>query len=274
MMLTDVHTHSLFSADGRSPLADMVKTAYEKGVRYYGISEHFDYDYREQNLLVQGKSVPMIDEDGYFSAARDLQARYAGKMRLLVGAECGFAPLPRCHEAYERIITRFRPDFLVNSVHTCDGADCFFPEYFTDKEKDYAYRRYLDRVRESLEAPYPYDVVAHLGYVARNAPYPDPKLRYGDFAEVLDDILKTVIAKGKILEVNSSSRTAGSDFLPDTDILSRYFSLGGRLVSYGSDAHDAERICDKRDKVCAALKKIGFGFLTVPDCGTYLKIKL
>lgn len=274
MMLTDVHTHSLFSADGHSPLADMARVACEKGVRYFGISEHLDYDYREQGILAQGDYVPMIDEDGYFTAARALQARYAGTMRLLVGAELGFAPLSRCCEAYERVITRFRPDFVVNSVHTCDGADCFFPEYFTDKEKDYAYRRYLDRVRESLEAPYPYDVVAHLGYVARNAPYPDPKLRYEDYAEVLDDILKRVIEKGKILEVNSSSRTAGSDFLPDTDILTRYFSLGGRLVSYGSDAHGTERICDKRDEVCSALKKIGFGFLTVPDCGTDLKIEL
>ena len=273
-MLTDVHAHSLFSADGLSPLADMARVACEKGVRYFGISEHFDYDYREQNLLVQGKSVPMIDEEGYFAAARGLQARYAGTMRLLAGAELGYAPLSRCCEAYERVITRFRPDFVVNSVHTCDGADCFFPEYFTDKEKDYAYRRYLDRMRESLEAPYPYDVVAHLGYVARNAPYPDPKLRYEDYAEVLDDILKRVIEKGKILEVNSSSRTAGSDFLPDTDILTRYFSLGGRLVSYGSDAHGTERICDKRGEVCAALKKIGFGFLAVPDCGTYIKIEL
>lgn len=274
MILTDVHTHSSFSADGISPLCDMIAEAAEKGISYYGVSEHFDYDYREQGILAQGKPIDYIDETAYFSAARALQAKYAKNLRVLAGGEFGFAPLASCYQEYERVIQTFHPDFIVNSVHTCDGNDCYFTDYFKGKDKRTSYSHYLERVRESLDAPYRYDIVAHLGYVARNAPYPDPKLRYEEFADLLDDILKTVIAKDKILEVNSSSRTAGSAFLPDTDILTRYFTLGGRKVSYASDAHDVSRIADKRNIVTDALKKIGFTFLTVPDCGKYLQIEI
>lgn len=273
-MKTDVHTHSAFSADGISPLPDMIARAAELKLAYYGVSDHFDYDYREQGILACGKPIRYIDEEAYFACARTLQREYENRLRVLVGGEFGFSSLKKCCEEYARVIEKYRPDFVVNSVHTCDGADCYFAEYFRGKTKEYAYRKYLDAVRESLEAPYRYDIVAHIGYCSRNATYPDKKLRYGDFAGVLDDILRTVIAKRKILEVNSSARGAGSEFLPDSDILTRYFELGGRLVSFGSDAHDASRVADKRELVTDALKKIGFTHVIVPDCGKQIAIEL
>ena len=74
MKLTDVHTHSTFSADGITPLADMLARAEELGVAYYGVSEHFDYDYLADGVLVEGKTVPMTDAAAYFACARALQA--------------------------------------------------------------------------------------------------------------------------------------------------------------------------------------------------------
>ena len=41
-MITDVHTHSDFSFDGRESLSKILETAYKKGVAFYGVSEHFD----------------------------------------------------------------------------------------------------------------------------------------------------------------------------------------------------------------------------------------
>ena len=275
MILTDVHTHSAFSTDGKSPLSEMVTEAICRGIAFYGVSEHFDYDYTVLGLSYKG--IPLTqttDAAAYFAQARRLQAECAPHVRLLVGGEYGYADEGRCFDLYNELYERYAPDFVVNSVHTTDGFDCYDPAYFTGKSKKYAYSRYLENVRKSLEAPYSYDVVAHLGYVSRNAPYADKKLRYEEFPDMIDDVLRAVVAKGKILEVNSSSRGAGSDFLPDADILTRYYGLGGRLVSFASDAHDVSRIADKRNIVTDALKKIGFTFLTVPDCGKYLQIEI
>ena len=102
-------------------------------------------------------------------------------------------------------------------------------------------------------------------------PTPDNLLRYADFPALFDDILSAIVARGKILEVNSSARGAG-DFLPGRDILERYFALGGRMVSFGSDAHRIDRIAQGREKVVAALQEIGFEGITVPDCGTYVLV--
>ena len=268
MILTDMHVHTTFSADGDSPPEEMVSAARAAGVKYFGISEHFDYDYPPAGLVYSDGSPAHTDEDGYFSCMRAMQSRFNGKdFMLAAGAEFGYTDDPSALRRYEGVIRRYSPDFIINSVHTCDGYDCWFGEYFAGKSLALAYSRYLERVLESLSAPYDYDIVAHIGYVSRNAPYSDPKLRYGQFRELYDEILSGIISRGKILEVNSSSRGAGSAFLPDEDVLCRYFELGGRKVSFGSDAHYVSRICAGREEVVAALRRAGFTCVTVPFRG-------
>lgn len=276
MILTDVHTHTTYSADGRSPLKDMVQQAQIQGLKYYGVSEHFDYDYNAIGLLIDGQPA-YIDADGYFAEGRAIQAALKNSgsaTKLLLGCEFGFSEDAATAQRYAEVIKKYEPDFIVNSVHTCDGQDCYFKDYFVGKEKHSAYRAYLERVLKSLSAPYKYDIVAHIGYVSRNAPYADPKIRYAEFAELYDEIFKEIIFRGKILEVNSSARTAGSDFLPDTDALSRYFELGGRMVSFASDAHATDRIADKREAVVAELKRIGFTFITIPTSRGYVRVEI
>ena len=274
MIRTDIHTHTKFSADGRNSIEEMIAAAMQKGLAWYGISEHFNYDYDRLHLTIDGQEVPPIDERAYFTRARELQKQLRGKLHLLVGAEFGYDNANSTLQRYIETEQEYSPDFVVNSVHTCLGMDCYFPHYCVGKSKEYAYNAYLYRVLESLDAPYRYDIVAHVGYCSRNATYPDPKLRYEDYADVLDEILKRIIARGKILEVNSSAKTAGSPFIPDTDILERYFELGGRMVSFASDAHDTTRIADRRDIVVAALKKVGFTHLTILDKGRYLQLEI
>ena len=273
--MTDIHTHSAFSPDGISPLAEMVQTAHEKGLKYFGVSEHFDYDYAACGLPLYGEHPALTDGAEYFSAARALKKQYAAKgLRLLVGGEYGFSPDGACCERYLALTALKNPDFIINSVHTVDGADCYDEAYFAGKSREKAYGRYLQRVRESLDAPYPYDIVAHIGYVGRKAPYERKMLRYEDFPALFDDILKTIIQKGKILEVNSSAKGLGVPFLPDTNVLARYRELGGWRLSFGSDAHDTGRIAEGRERAAEELKKLGFAALTVPDGGEYKEIPL
>ena len=272
MTLTDLHTHTQFSADGRGEIREMIHRAIECGLTWYGISEHVNYDYDDLGLKIDGAPIAPIDLPAYFSTARALQKEYADRIRILVGCELGFRDSTFCNTRYRALIRLYRPDFIINSIHTCLGAECYFPEYTADKEKSFAYSEYFRAVLQSLDAPYDYDIVAHIGYCSRNAIYADPKIRYVEYADVLDKILRKIIEKNKILEVNTSSKTAGSCFLPDVDVLARYYELGGRKVSYGSDAHAPDQKEEKRDTVIAALKQIGFTHLTIPCRGEHLQI--
>jgi hypothetical protein len=46
------------------------------------------------------------------------------------------------------------------------------------------------------------------------------------------------------------------------------------MVSFGSDAHNHERIMEKRDEVVTALKEIGFTYITVPCRGEHIKVEI
>jgi histidinol-phosphatase (PHP family) len=272
-ILTDLHTHTTFSADGKATLSAMYKAAEAHELAFWGISEHFDYDYKVNNILYCGKEIAYIDEHAYFSAAKVLQ-RDNRTMCILVGAEFGFARNPEVHSLYIQAIEAHAPDYVINSVHTNGRYDYADPEAFAGRDKNDVYGEYLSIVRESLDAPYHYDIVGHLGYCTRKAPYTDRVMHYADFADQLDDILKTVIAKDKILEVNSSVTNQPTEFLPYREILERYYALGGRKVSYGSDAHDTKRLCDKRAQILEMLKEIGFTHLTIPFRGKRFKVAI
>ncbi len=273
--MTDVHTHTFFSCDGKADIADMTATAKNLGMRFYGVSEHFDYDCRKYKIKFDDVTHDYVDEPAYFARGRELQKEVNDqRFTLLIGAECGFDPDEAVKREYAEMIEQYSPDFVVNSIHTLNGKDCYFVSSFDGYTKKEMFKRYLDRVRLSLDAPYPYDVVGHIGYVCRNAPYPDPVLHYEEFPDELDDIFRTIIKKGKILEANTNVKTAGSPFLPYAELFARYYELGGRLVSFCSDAHQCARIGENWQQVKEAWQKIGFTHITVPNRGEYISVPL
>ena len=274
--ITDVHTHSTYSFDGKTDLQDMLKTALAKGVAFYGVSEHFDYD----AYLFRGDPVG-TDAEEYFHGARHLQEDFEGCMNVFIGGEFGYSQDARVQKFYQDLQEKYRPDFVVNSVHALDGNDYYHqkPFYQTDetgkeilRDKKEVYKEYLRLIRRSLDAPYSYDIVGHIGYLTRYAPYEDKRMTYADYKAEIDDILQTVIAKDKILELNTSK--GKGEFLPSKELLSRYFALGGRRVSYGSDAHSAEGVIKGREEAVALLKEIGFTYITVPCKGEYIKVEI
>ena len=275
-MLTDVHTHSAFSCDGVSPLAEMLQTACEKGVAFYGVAEHVDYG---ENL---SEDLPLIDAEEYFHTARHLQEDYAGVMNVFVGVEYGYDKEANVQDRYASTAQKYQPDFAVNSIHLRDKVDYYHQKpYYKEedgkqvlRDKKEVYTEYLQLVLQSLDAEYPYDIVGHLGYPVRYAPYQDKAMRYQEFSQLFDEILKTIIAKNKILEVNASANGSGEISFACPDVLKRYFELGGRQISYASDAHSKESILRNREGVVQMLKEIGFTHLTVPCRGEYIKVEI
>lgn len=276
-LLTDVHTHSTFSHDGKDSLESMLAAAAEKGLCFYGVSEHYDYDVYLGTGL---KSWTDGNADEYFHTGRHLQEDYAGVLNVLIGYEYGYTDDPRGITEYANTSKKYQPDFVVNSVHCSRcGTDYYNkkPYYTADgkiRDKDEVYGEYLALIRRSLDVTYGYDIVGHIGYVTRYAPYTDRSLSMQKYQTQIDDILQTIIRKGKILEVNSSNKGGVTPYLPQREIIERYFQLGGRAVSFASDAHFTSRIAEGREKIVEMLKEIGFTYITVPCRGKYIKVEI
>ncbi len=274
MILTDLHSHTYPSShDAKSTLREMAENACKRGLGYFGVSNHFDYDYDFSRLFHAEKQRLMNgSEDDYFREGRELQEEYRDRMRLLIGAEFGYSEDISVSKKYAATYEKYKPDFIINSVHGSGGSDFCRMELPNDKRA--LFGRYLTLIRHSLDAPYHYDIVGHIEYIVRYVPFEERAIEVSEFGEQIEDILQTVIDKNKILEVNSSTYSLPRICLPNADILKVYYGLGGREISFGSDAHSIERIADKREAVTELLASIGFKYITVPIRGEYIRIKI
>ena len=77
--------------------------------------------------------------------------------------------------------------------------------------------------------------------------------------DILTEIFQIVIADGKGIEINTSSWHYGlKDTTPSRDILKLYRSLGGTILTTGSDAHKPEYLADHFADAQVILREIGF----------------
>jgi histidinol phosphatase-like PHP family hydrolase len=79
----------------------MLEDAQKRGVSFYGISEHFDYDYDVSKMdEAEYKSTRNGNEEEAFHNARHLQEDYEGVMNVAVGAEFGYSENPKVWGRY------------------------------------------------------------------------------------------------------------------------------------------------------------------------------
>ncbi|MGN0796130.1 MAG: histidinol-phosphatase HisJ family protein [Christensenellales bacterium] len=256
MRKVDSHTHSEFSADGSVKISEMVNRAIADGGRYLCITDHFDLDaLKEYNNAPDGwtqLNLPAYEKNLY--EARKESEKHSEEFYLGFGIEAGYDE--NAKDDYKKIIDEKPFDAVINSVHFVEGYDVYFPDFFLGREKDDAYRSYLKKVYKSLDVSYHYDIVGHIGYCVRNAKYEDKIMHFDEFSDLLEAILKKIIALDKTLEVNTHHALC-----PNEEILKKYFEFGGRKISFGSDAHRGDVYKDF-DKTVEMLKGIGFSGFT------------
>jgi len=244
--MIDVHLHSYLSADTKEEPENFYKAA--SGFEFFCVSDHVNPLYFNPDF--EG----VTDFKAFFELYENLRKKYDAPAA--IGIELGYTG--KASALNKKIAVAHPFEIIINSVHEVDGRDCYFPEYFIGKSLKYAYTEYFKAVDKSLGAPYDFSVLGHLAYLERNAPYDDRAVVYKDYGDLLDGILIKLIKRNSCMEINTSSASATTPFLPNAEILARYYSLGGRLVSYGSDAHTAKNIGRKYDVAVSAARSAGF----------------
>ena len=109
-----------------------------------------------------------------------------------------------------------------------------------------------------------YSVLAHMDLMRRYdkcGEYPFEKSE-----EQIREILKFIIARGKGIEVNTSSfRYNLKDLCPATPIIKLYKELGGEIITIGSDSHRESQVGDHVKEVREILKSLGYKYFTTFD---------
>lgn len=251
----DNHIHSTFSTDSRMDAVDACEKAIELGLSGLVFTDHVDYNYPDFDNDF------LIDMDQYFEYFRKLQNLWKSKLNILIGVEMGFQP--QVIDKINETISNYPFDFVINSVHIIDQTDPYTGKFFRGKTQQQAYERYLQEILCSINEFENYDIIGHIGYATRYGNFQDKRLRYNDYSDILDQILKAVIRNGKGIELNTSGlRTDLHSSIPGYDIFDRYYELGGEIVTVGSDSHFKEHLGHSFKEAVDYLKNTGFKYIS------------
>ncbi|MBQ3726724.1 MAG: histidinol-phosphatase HisJ family protein [Selenomonadaceae bacterium] len=226
-MIFDSHMHTKFSADSKMTADEAIAKAESLNLGVV-FTEHFDY-----GLELDGKDFA-FDVADYMNEYKNFRGE---KVRL--GVEVGLRKFARA--ANENFIAQANFDLVIGSIHLVDDLDIYYPEFFAGKDKTTAYKKYFEQMAEEA-AVADFDVLGHIDYICRTAPYADPELDYETFAAEIDAVLKIVVERGKVLELNTrrfKNSRAVAGLVP---VYKKYRELGGQFVTLGSDAHRVSAI--------------------------------
>ncbi|MGN0589720.1 MAG: histidinol-phosphatase HisJ family protein [Ruminiclostridium sp.] len=257
MLPFDLHTHTSFSFDGEYGAEEMVFRAYELGIEYYAITDHLEIneyhlpEFRYPEILREAKSV-----------IPDLTEKYSGKIHLIKGIELG-QPVHDTALA-ERLLAEGDYDYIIGSCHMIRGYRDF---YFLDYDENDPVRlldMYFDELIEMAEWG-KFDTLAHITYPLRYIVGDKGKaIDMSRYEKQIERLFSLIIEKNIALEINTSGlRQSIGETLPGEDLLRKYYDMGGRLITMGSDAHKPEDIGKGIAEGIALAKKIGFTAVSV-----------
>lgn len=254
----DTHTHSQFSPDSNATVRDLLLRAKSTGAAGVCLTDHLDLDAPRNPGLFEFSIDAQQEEIGKQSR----EVFPDGGYKVLKGIEIGLTPENMEHS--REYVAGHSFDQIIASIHFVDGEDPYYGNYYEGKDFRQAYSRVLQLVYETAREFGNFDIIGHFDYVARYAPYEVKDIRYKDFPDELDTLLRFLAEEGKALEINTKTYDLHGDHLQilDTDILRRFRELGGEFVTLGSDSHSADRLCDKFEKFAGVCDLCGFALLT------------
>ena len=163
-------------------------------------------------------TVVNCDYDAYFEEMEKMKDKYKGQITLKTGIEFGIQT--HTTKAYEETFRQYPFDFVIFSCHQVENKEYWRQEPQEGKTQLEYNRRYYQEILDVVKVYKDYSILGHL---------------------------------------DTSSRAYKlKSLMPSKEILKLYHDMGGKIITIGSDAHNADRIGDCVMESQKILKDIGF----------------
>lgn len=250
-MKFDLHTHHKRCGHAKGNIRDYIEKAISKELNVIGISDHSPWFYRDDNY--EPRYVMTIDEfPNYIKEVLQLKNEYKEKIEILLGVESDF--IPEHLDLYSEIYNRYPFDYIIGSVHASNGRSIFNKDRWNglnEKQLLLEKEMYYNLIEQSALSGL-FDVLGHIDGMKRSFP---------DFNSLdtfaVEKCLKTIGECDLAIEVNTSTSNSGLGWQPTSEILEMalYYDV---KVTFGSDAHQPNRVGFEWDEVRKHLLEIGY----------------
>lgn len=225
-MIFDCHIHTSISHDSEMQLDAAMQAAESLGLGMI-FTEHIDYDFPGGDYL--------FSPEEYFKTYEKYRSD-----RLLLGVELGMH-----EEGLERNLAFSKTgpfDFVLGSLHVLQGKDLYDQASYQGYTKESLYTEYFEIMALCLRQHDFIDALGHIDYISRYAPFKEPEVYYHEFVGPMEQVFKTAVDMGTVLEINTRRFTNRSAVKALVPVYKAYAACGGKYVTIGSDAHTAPAI--------------------------------
>ena len=193
---------------------------------------------------------PELDVDGYLESIERCRGKFP-ELHILSGLELGE---PHWHSAAaSKLVQTGRFDRLLGSLHCLPSGQEFFDiaDVYRQLPATDVVREYLAEVPDLIEGFAEFSVLAHIDYPLRSWPQEaepfDPEAFECEFRQAL----RVLAASGRALEINTDGKLR-------PQIVKWWHDEGGAAVSFGSDAHEPDRVANQFREASAMAEASGF----------------
>ena len=196
-----------------------------------------------------------MDMDALRRDVEEAGKEFEGKLTIRLGLELG-QPQDNPKVA-ERLVKKLDPDFIIGSIHTSPADQDLYFFDFGKMDVEAFFHEYLQREIE-LAKNYDYDVIGHCTYPLRYLTERGFSLDLSGYADEFRELFSSVIKRGKGIEFNVAGICRQVRvLLPELPLIKEYLSLGGEILTIGSDAHVPEHVGAPIKEGLSLLKEAG-----------------
>ena len=260
MFKADLHIHSYksFDADRDETIINILETAEKRGLGQIALCDHYDV-----NWVATGEN-PDID----FKNSRELidkaKQRIPNSVDFLLGIELGQPHhLP---DMSKKVLADNDFDFILCSLHNArEEPDFYYIDYKNMNILSLIriFEKYNDELCE-LANWGEYHSLAHITYPVRYFSVNNIHISLKKYYDIYKKLFSILIHRGIALEVNTSGLSKRINATsPSFDLLELYKSMGGELITVGSDAHNLTNIYSGIAYTYECLLKLGFKYICI-----------
>ncbi len=236
-MKIDLHNHTIYSFDSDNQIEQTINEAISKNIDILGFSDHLDF-------APGDKSSYFYKPKEQFKEFNELKIKYENKIQLKIGIEASYEEY--YYSKIKQIINNYPFDYIIMSVHFVDKIVISKWMKLLEANKNNIdkvdYSHYFEQMLELVKNG-DFNILGHIDYYKKYSKF-NHKHTFEKYLHYYKSILKILIDRGKVIEINSSGLRYENikEQFPSENILELYKDLGGKIVSIGSDSHHKDQV--------------------------------
>ena len=245
-------------------MEEMVKSAIDKRLKYYGISSHgpvpfeTDWTMKRENL------------ESYLTEVDKMKKNYVDRIRIFKGLEIDYIPGIGAAHLESEIIGGL--DYIVGSVHYLahfDNGVMWTVDYTRDELEQGIKESFGGNTREAVEFYYKCvgemalelkpDILGHLDLIKKSNSgnyFFNEKEKW--YVDAIMECLKKIKKGGSIVEINSGGKARGytTEYYPSDWIISEMIEMD-MPVTVSGDSHTVEGVDYEFEEMLVKLRELG-----------------